>query len=367
MIKSIEIENYKNFKHLKMENFKLINFFTGQNDTGKTNLLEALYTNTGLCDPTANQVSLPPEHAVNISEFRKIKLNADNLKTFFYQGNTANPISIRTEFEHATIPLTIQYPTQTSYSKDINLNSDDAHMTNLINTTITKPQLQFSYNPSLSPMTMTYEFERQNLGLIHSNLDKIAQTYKENAMFIPIELSIVNSLKALENLQLASKEKELIEILQCFNPDILNANTIRKSVYIQIKDENTPLEESPKRLLNSFGWGFIKFFIMVSILIDNRVKYLFIDEIESGLHHTKMQEFLKALFKLAQKLQIQIFATTHNKEFLLNAINTISDNETGVFKDIALFELEKESASGFIRHSYSMLEKALYRGMEVRG
>lgn len=106
---------------------------------------------------------------------------------------------------------------------------------------------------------------------------------------------------------------------------------------------------------------------MASILIDNRVKYLFIDEIESGLHHTKMQEFLKTLFKLAQKLQIQIFATTHNKEFLLNAINTMPNNETGVFKDIALFEFEKESSSGFIRHSYSMLEKALHRGMEVRG
>ncbi|GAA7670805.1 hypothetical protein BTM231_05040 [Helicobacter pylori] len=47
MIKNIEIENYKNFKHLKMENFKLINFFTGQNDTGKTNLLEALYNQHG--------------------------------------------------------------------------------------------------------------------------------------------------------------------------------------------------------------------------------------------------------------------------------------------------------------------------------
>ncbi len=91
MIKSIEIENYKNFKHLKMENFKLINFFTGQNDTGKTNLLEALYINTGLCD-SAVQVSLPPEHVVLVSEFRKIKLNNDNLKTFFYQENTANPI-----------------------------------------------------------------------------------------------------------------------------------------------------------------------------------------------------------------------------------------------------------------------------------
>lgn len=214
---------------------------------------------------------------------------------------------------------------------------------------------------------MTYEFERQNLSLIHSDLDKIAQTYKENAMFIPVELSIVNSLQALENLRLASKEKELMEVLKYFNPDILDADTIRKSVYIQIKNENTPLKESPKRLLNSFGWGFIKFFIMASILIDNRVKYLFIDEIESGLHYTKMQEFLKALFELAQKLQIQIFATTHNKEFLLDAINTMPNNETGVFKDIALFEFEKESAFGFIRHSYSMLEKALYRGMEVRG
>lgn len=79
MIKSVEIENYKNFKHLKMENFKLINFFTGQNDIGKTNLLEALYINTGLCD-SAVQVSLPPEHVVLVSEFRKIKLNNDNLK-----------------------------------------------------------------------------------------------------------------------------------------------------------------------------------------------------------------------------------------------------------------------------------------------
>ncbi|GAA7922178.1 ATP/GTP phosphatase [Helicobacter pylori] len=366
MIKSVEIENYKNFKHLKMENFKLINFFTGQNDTGKTNLLEALYINTGLCD-SAVQVSLPPEHVVLVSEFRKIKLNNDNLKTFFYQENTANPISIRTEFEHATIPLTIQYPTQTSYSKDINLNSDDIHMTNLISKTITKPQLQFSYNPSLPPMGITYESERDRLRLVHSDSDKIGQTYQEHTAFIPVDLSFVSSLKALQNLRRSSKEGELIEILQCFNPDILNAEDIDNSIYIQIKDEKTPSHPRLKRLLNSFGWGFIKFFIIASVLVDNRIKYLFIDGIENGLHHTKMREFLRSLFKLAQKLQIQIFATTHNEEFLWNAINTIPDNETEVFKEIALFELEQESTSGFIRHSYSMLEKALHRGMEVRG
>lgn len=172
MIKSVEIENYKNFKHLKMENFKLINFFTGQNDTGKTNLLEALHINTGAYDPITNQGSLSPNHAALTSNFRKIKLNTDNLKAFFHQGNTTNPISIRTEFEHITIPLIIQYPAQNNYSKDIDLNSDDIQVTSLVNKTITKPQLQFSYSPSLSPMGITYESERDRLRLVHSDLDK---------------------------------------------------------------------------------------------------------------------------------------------------------------------------------------------------
>ncbi len=91
MIKSVEIENYKNFKHLKMENFKLINFITGQNDTGKTNLLEALHINTGTYDPITNQGNLPPENAARISNFRKIKLNTHNLNTFFIKETPLIP------------------------------------------------------------------------------------------------------------------------------------------------------------------------------------------------------------------------------------------------------------------------------------
>lgn len=161
----------------------------------------------------------------------------------------------------------------------------------------------------------------------------------------------------------------MIEILQCFNPDILNAEDIDNSIYIQIKDEKTPSHPKLKRLLNSFGWGFIKFFIIASVLVDNRIKYLFIDEIESGLHHTKMREFLRSLFKLAQKLQIQIFATTHNKEFLWNAINAIPDNETEVFKEIALFELEQESTSRLYQAQLFYVRKSASSpwGMEVRG
>ncbi len=218
-------------------------------------------------------------------------------------------------------------------------------------------------------MGITYESERDRLRLVHSDLDKIGQTYQEHTAFIPVDSYFINPLKALQNLRRSSKEGELIEILQCFNPDILNAEDIDNSIYIQIKDEKTPSHPKLKRLLNSFGWGFIKFFIIASVLVDNRIKYLFIDEIESGLHHTKMREFLRSLFKLAQKLQIQIFATTHNEEFLWNAINTIPDNETEVFKEIALFELEQESTSRLYQAQLFYVRKSASSpwGMEVRG
>ncbi len=207
-------------------------------------------------------------------------------------------------------------------------------------------------------MAMAYESEQDRLRLAHPNLDRIGQTYQEHTAFIPVDLSFVSSLKALQNLRRSSKEGELIEILQYFNPDILNAEDIDNSIYIQIKDEKTLSHPRPKRLLNSFGWGFIKFFIIASVLVDNRIKYLFIDEIGNGLHHIKMREFLRSLFKLAQKLQIQIFATTHNKEFLWNAINTIPDNETEVFKEIALFELEQESTSGLYQAQLFYVRKS---------
>ncbi len=107
-----------------------------------------------------------------------------------------------------------------------------ANLINQNNQLKAKPQLQFFYNPSLYPkaMTLTYESETHNSGSIHSDLDKIAQIYKENAAFIPIELPALNSLKALQNLRKASKEKELVGILKCFNSDILNAEDIGNSM-----------------------------------------------------------------------------------------------------------------------------------------
>jgi AAA15 family ATPase/GTPase len=47
MIKNIKINNYKCFKNFEIKNFKRINILVGDNNSGKTSLLEAI----ALLDP----------------------------------------------------------------------------------------------------------------------------------------------------------------------------------------------------------------------------------------------------------------------------------------------------------------------------
>src|ERR1700682_2958583 len=43
MIESIEIKNFRCFKHLRVKDCALINVVVGENGTGKTTLMEAIY------------------------------------------------------------------------------------------------------------------------------------------------------------------------------------------------------------------------------------------------------------------------------------------------------------------------------------
>ncbi len=47
MIQSVRIKNFKNFKNTKIDGFTKLNIITGENNAGKSNLLEALYCLVG--------------------------------------------------------------------------------------------------------------------------------------------------------------------------------------------------------------------------------------------------------------------------------------------------------------------------------
>ncbi len=70
MYKSFHIKNFRCFRELKMENLERVNLIAGENNVGKTALLEALYIHCG---------NYNPEFILKINEFRGItKLQSIN-------------------------------------------------------------------------------------------------------------------------------------------------------------------------------------------------------------------------------------------------------------------------------------------------
>ena len=75
---------------------------------------------------------------------------------------------------------------------------------------------------------------------------------------------------------------------------------------VQHRDSPEPLS------LQSFGEGILRLFEILLSLANARDGILLIDELENGLHYKIHPRVWDLIFRLSQKLNVQIFATTHS-------------------------------------------------------
>ena len=64
--------------------------------------------------------------------------------------------------------------------------------------------------------------------------------------------------------------------------------------------------------LRSFGDGLNRLFGIVLSLVNAKDGLLLVNEFENGMHHTVQLNVWRTVFSLAQKLDIQVFATSHS-------------------------------------------------------
>ena len=91
--------------------------------------------------------------------------------------------------------------------------------------------------------------------------------------------------------------------------------------------------------LNYMGDGFKRIFYIVLKMLSLKGKRILIDEIEIGIHHTKIKDFWINIFKVAKELDVQVFATTHSDECIeafVEASNEINHD------DIRLIQLQAD-------------------------
>lgn len=351
MFKSITIKNLRAITELHIENLGQFNLFVGQNNCGKTTILESLFFLIGATNPNL---------VVNVNTFRGLGAMSNELwPTYFHNMDFSVPIEIIGRI-HDTLEeqkLLIR-PIQKKVPSTKNEISD------FVNLEIERGDSK----PQIVPNGLELEY-RSSENISEENISCIYLKEKnvevEGLKVPPIRGIFISPLTVFDwknrfgSVQRKKHLNEVIAFLKHLEPNI--ADLRLNEVGLLEADIGLP------RLLpaNLMGGGLVKFLSVALAFFDARNGFVLIDEIEDGLHHTAQQSIWKAMLSWAQDLNVQVFVTTHSWD----TIGAFKDSlDTSLFQPHAtLFRIErKDEYFRAVEYTRDNLAEALDSRWEVR-
>lgn len=263
-LKNIHIKNFKCFDNFTAEGFGQVNLIGGKNNVGKTAFLEACYVNA---------------HAQDIKSFmtalRSIKFMRENLNLL-----------------HSS------------------LDEDD-----------TQDFIELSNNISIESNTNKIFYTIKDLDGIKSyHFEFNNQTVDVNVNDFSFEHRFISNLEFIDNfgysnpeivanysaVQKKDAENNLNFILNSFDSHIEAFKVIDEKPQCKINGQYLEITE--------LGDGARHLVSIVTALYSSEDGYLFIDEIDNGIHYSLLDDLWKNILELSRKFNVQVFTTTHSKE-----------------------------------------------------
>lgn len=302
MITSMHVKNFKCFKDLEVKDLGRFNLIGGQNNVGKTSLLEAVYLfvscpQTRLIDLLVLRAPLPALQGVQGS-FKSLDL----LKPFFYDFRTEEKIEIASNHyaEQLEVSLTHKFELA-EISKMNNAN----FMASLGGELPLKVSHVYSSQKKELFTALDFFSTQQRQGLpVASHTKPIPKTVY---LKMTGEPQFLRDTKLFEDLSRQKKEEELLEAIRILEPKVKKIDILNGILYL---DLGLP-EKMPIYLT---GDGLMHWISLAIAIFSCKDGVLLVDEIETGLYHGKLNEIFAALARLAEMMSCQIFVSTHSYE-----------------------------------------------------
>ncbi len=374
MFKNIKIENFRCFKSFELQQLGRINLLVGENNSGKTSILEAIQL---LCSPT----NLEPlsEMMIHRGEYfwdDNDKENREfNIKHLFYghqiELNTKFSISGTRDNILEKIDFSIQIHSishlnaindflDANFNDEKNIPEDTIQQIEKMKQQLEK-QVQISQNSKELDLCIEWVIEDDinkgkairlspNAGLDinllrRTFLDSINQQQKTH-FITSSSLTTQKMIELFHRVVLTDDEKLVLEALQTIEPNIekiasVNPYVIRNSFesrsgfVVRLSDSNQRVP------IGSMGDGVWRMLGLALAIVCAKDGVLFVDEIDTGLHFTAMSDMWKLIWETAKRLNLQVFATTHNSD-CWRSLASIAKEEDAAEDGISIQRIEKD-------------------------
>ena len=365
-----KVENFKKFDSLEVNDIGQFNLIVGDNNVGKTCLLEALTIDFHAKRTISTLHYIYQKRGIIIDSDLEYLTSKEDFNFNFNliglcQKDIEKPISFYKSFDNRP---TVKF--EISNLKNINPVSEFE-----LNKFIEKTNLfqykginQISKNWLVFKKGVLSEEKKIEVEFICDVTSSYYKDFYFNLDYIPlIKINDFNTNDILlyykEIIKNPKDELRLIEIIKTvFNSMEINRFSIfdyfNHSEYLQISTNEKP-DYHP---INEYGDGFIRILTIIFELFYNKTNYILIDEFEVGIHHKKQKDFWIVIFKVCKELNIQLFATTHSKECIEAYCSALQELDFEKNGKVILLQEEKGKIASYTFETRNLDLSFDYRG-----
>lgn len=341
-IQQLDIEAYRGIQDLKLKNLNHINILTGDNNSGKTSVLEVL---SGMRDPYSilawtgmilNRVSMVRKKLFYQELYNLFPVDTEE-KMIGYQfeddRGVVTEVTLKAVIDEIQIPeqemLRINNLTRTGNLKETDDMIDTKYM-----------KLMTYVNGEKTGEEIMYDFQNH-----------IPYVVEDKNIFLrTVYVSPVDHTKGKLYLDhiLSDSEmyEEMLSVLGAFDKNIIGINAITPDDHVSTAEYMILTKDHKKALpLNVFGDGMKKAILLLSAVVSAKDGILLLDEFETAIHTSAMDSIFSWILKSAQRLNVQVFLTSHSKE----AIERVLKCSEELKPDIHVYTLYRKEDRHLVR------------------
>lgn len=362
---SLHIKNYKNLEDLQISKLGRVNLVSGENNVGKSSLLEAI---------SILQSDGSPEWLKRLLKFRgeSVDLDVENL----VQKEMESFLSFIPNYDDIhkfELPIVISDAEQKVTIRFVRFTETIIRENGFgrIIRTVVEDYNPNSYYDNLSLGLELVSLSGQKTLYIFGGVVSRSQAESIKPMqYVRMgDINMINNPSLFDRLALTPLQDEVVEALKIIEHGITDLNFLKddrhrdsllngdgRVPYIALEGEKKP------RRLSSMGDGINRILTIILAMLNAKDGILLIDEFENGLHYSVQQKLWKVIFSLSKLLNIQVFVTTHSRD-AIRAFALENRENDGVFIRL---ERRKGQIVAVTYDNNEDLELVLEQDIEIR-
>ena len=350
LIRKLEIENFRCFAKIAIEDARRFTVITGPNASGKTTLLEAIFLAGGNTAEIYLRTSIwrgredfpiptAPTHLISLLEDYFHQFDINKTLRVWFQDNHGEEREIRLgpgTDEVLSLPFE---PTKSSEA----ISSKPANLKFFWKT----PKGELEARPEASPEGLKLKRPDDAYFMVFLNTATVGGA-KETA-------------DRYSELSRANRESPIVEAVRKIFPYVTDLSVLSPGGISAIHAAVRGLDRKiPLGLLSS---GINKFVSVLAAICSAPGSAVLVDEIENGWYYAKYREMWQEIIAVAEDRNTQMFVTTHSREFL-EAISPLVERDV---KNYRLIRVEKSNGASTIKEfSGREFSSAISSGVDVR-